>query len=78
MKDAMVEGSDALDNQGIQMLGQMRHGSCHQRAILFKFLADAVGVDSTLIVVSFLLSARASPALCFLLSDVFSVGFIKI
>lgn len=50
VKDAMIEGLDALDNQGIQMLGQMRHGSCHQRAILFKFLADAVGVDSTLIV----------------------------
>ncbi|WOG85077.1 hypothetical protein DCAR_0104264 [Daucus carota subsp. sativus] len=49
MKDAMLEGSDALESQGIHMLGQMRHGSCHPRAILFKVLADAAGIDSMLV-----------------------------
>lgn len=52
MKDTLLEGSDALESQGIHMLGQMRHGSCHPRAILFKVLADAAGIDSTLVAVS--------------------------
>ncbi|XP_074333626.1 uncharacterized protein LOC141671328 isoform X3 [Apium graveolens] len=49
VKDALLEGSDALESQGIHVLGQMRHGSCHPRAILFKVLADAAGLDSTLV-----------------------------
>lgn len=36
------------------MLGQIRHGSCRARAILFKVLADIVGLHSKLLVVSFL------------------------
>ncbi|XP_011101390.1 serine/threonine-protein kinase EDR1-like [Sesamum indicum] len=47
---ALEEVSHALDNQGIHMLGQIRHSSCHARAILFKVLADAVGLESTLMV----------------------------
>lgn len=66
VKDALVEVSDALDSRGIQMLGQTKRGSCHQRAILFKFLTDAVGIDSTLLAVSFILLDRQSPALWFL------------
>ncbi|XP_076918492.1 serine/threonine-protein kinase EDR1-like [Bidens hawaiensis] len=37
-------------NQGIQMLGQIKHGFCHPRAILFKVLADTVGIDCRLMV----------------------------
>ena len=33
------------------MLGQIKNGSCRSRAILFKVLADAVGLESRLIVV---------------------------
>lgn len=36
------------------MLGQIKHGSCRPRAILFKVLADTVGLESRLVVVSFL------------------------
>lgn len=36
----------------MQLLGQVRHGSCRPRAILFKVLADAVGLESRLVVVS--------------------------
>lgn len=35
------------------MLGQIKHGSCRPRAILFKVLADTVGLESTLMVVRF-------------------------
>ncbi|KAJ3692145.1 hypothetical protein LUZ60_012495 [Juncus effusus] len=38
-----------IENRGIQLLGQIRHGSCRPRAILFKVLADAVGLESKLI-----------------------------
>ncbi|KAL3848751.1 hypothetical protein ACJIZ3_010633 [Penstemon smallii] len=38
------------ENRGMQMLGQIKHGSCRPRAILFKVLADAVGLESTLVV----------------------------
>lgn len=34
------------------MLGQIRHGHCRPRAILFKVLADTVGLESKLMVVS--------------------------
>lgn len=38
------------------MLGQIKHGSCRPRAILFKVLADTVGLESRLMVVSFSLA----------------------
>lgn len=41
------------ENGGVQMLGQIKHGSCRPRAILFKVLADAVGIESRLVVVRF-------------------------
>ena len=40
------------DNQGLQLLGQVKNGLCHPREILFKVLADAVGLRSKLLVVS--------------------------
>lgn len=40
-----------VHNQGIQMLGQIKHGFCHPRAILFKVLADTVGLDCRVMVV---------------------------
>ncbi|KAI3456149.1 hypothetical protein Pfo_012812 [Paulownia fortunei] len=50
VKGALEEVSHALDNQGIHMLGHIKHGSCHSRAILFKVLADIVGLESMLMV----------------------------
>ncbi|KAL7211624.1 hypothetical protein ACSBR2_014472 [Camellia fascicularis] len=49
-KAALEEVSHALDNQGVRMLGQIKHGTCHARAILFKVLADTVELDSRLMV----------------------------
>lgn len=54
VKVALEETSHAFDNRGVQMLGQIKHGSCRPRAILFKVLADTVGLESTLMVVSIL------------------------
>ncbi|CAN6243710.1 unnamed protein product [Urochloa humidicola] len=42
--------SHFLENRGVQLLGQIRHGSCRPRALLFKVLADSVGIDSKLLV----------------------------
>ncbi|XP_008677420.1 ATP binding protein isoform X2 [Zea mays] len=42
--------SNLLENRGVQLLGQIRHGSCRPKAILFKVLADSVGIDSKLLV----------------------------
>lgn len=53
-KAALEETSHMFENRGVQMLGQIRHGSCRPRAILFKVLADTVGLESRLMVVSFL------------------------
>lgn len=53
VKAALEETSHAFDNRGVQMLGQIKHGSCRPRAILFKVLADTVGLKSTLMVVRF-------------------------
>ncbi|XP_052181016.1 probable serine/threonine-protein kinase SIS8 isoform X2 [Diospyros lotus] len=50
IKIASEEVCPALDNQVVQMLGQIRHGTCHARAILFKVLADSVGLESRLVV----------------------------
>jgi len=52
-KAALEETSHMFENQGVQMLGQIRHGSCRPRAILFKVIADTVGLESRLMVVSF-------------------------
>ncbi|KAJ6338202.1 hypothetical protein OIU76_007806 [Salix suchowensis] len=49
-KAALEEACHVLENQGVQLLGQIRHGSCYPRAILFKFLADSVGLGSRLMV----------------------------
>lgn len=41
------------ENRVAQLLGQIKHGSCRPRAILFKVLADTVGLESRLMVVRF-------------------------
>ena len=51
-KAALDESSHMFENRGVQMLGQIKHGSCRPRAILFKVLADTVGLESRLMVVS--------------------------
>ncbi|EMS54897.1 hypothetical protein TRIUR3_23115 [Triticum urartu] len=47
---ASTEDTHFFGNRGPQLLGQIRHGSCRPRAILFKVLADAVGLESKLVV----------------------------
>lgn len=47
------------------MLCQIRHGSCHAQAILFKVLADTVGLDSRLVVVSLYSATWSKLLLCF-------------
>ncbi|KAK4727988.1 hypothetical protein R3W88_032905 [Solanum pinnatisectum] len=49
-KAALEEASQISDNQGVQMLGQIKHSSSRSRAILFKLLADTVGFESRLVV----------------------------
>ncbi|XP_018681008.2 U-box domain-containing protein 51-like isoform X2 [Musa acuminata AAA Group] len=49
-KASVDDISHLMDNKGIQLLGQIRQGSCRPRAILFKVLADAVGLESKLVV----------------------------
>lgn len=49
-KAALEESSHMFETRGVQMLGQIRHGSCRPRAILFKVLADTVGLESRLMV----------------------------
>ncbi|CAH9109531.1 unnamed protein product [Cuscuta epithymum] len=49
-KSVLEEASHVSNNRGIQMLGQIKHGSCRPRAILFKVLADTVGLECRLIV----------------------------
>ncbi|MFS7963012.1 hypothetical protein Hanom_Chr08g00733181 [Helianthus anomalus] len=39
-----------MHNQGILMLGQIKHGFCHPLAILFKVPTDTVGIDCRLMV----------------------------
>lgn len=51
-KATLEEASQISDNQGVQMLGQIKHSSSRPRAILFKLLADTVGLESRLVVVS--------------------------
>ncbi|XP_055800737.1 serine/threonine-protein kinase EDR1-like isoform X2 [Solanum dulcamara] len=49
-KAVLEEASQVSDNQGVQMLGQIKHSSSRPRAILFKLLADTVGLESRLVV----------------------------
>ncbi|XP_021593715.1 probable serine/threonine-protein kinase SIS8 isoform X4 [Manihot esculenta] len=49
-KAALEETSHTFENRGVQLLGQIKHGSCRSRAILFKVLADTVGLESRLMV----------------------------
>ncbi|ONK80099.1 uncharacterized protein A4U43_C01F13880 [Asparagus officinalis] len=49
-KSTMDEVSHLIENLGVQLLGQIRNGSCRPRAILFKVLADAVGLETKLVV----------------------------
>ncbi|KAM1462839.1 hypothetical protein ACFX15_046113 [Malus domestica] len=49
-KAALEETSHMFENRGVQLLGQIKHGSCRPRAILFKVLADTVGLESRLMV----------------------------
>ncbi|XXG67452.1 hypothetical protein AAC387_Pa06g0801 [Persea americana] len=49
-KAALEEIGHISETRGVQLLGQIRHGSCRPKAILFKVLADAVGLQSKLMV----------------------------
>ncbi|XXG90209.1 hypothetical protein AAC387_Pa12g2030 [Persea americana] len=49
-KATLEESANLSENRGFQLLGQIRNGSCRPRAILFKVLADAVGLESKLMV----------------------------
>lgn len=49
-KTAVEDMPHLMDSKGVQLLGQIRHGSCRPRAILFKVLADSVGLESKLVV----------------------------
>ncbi|CAM8926984.1 unnamed protein product [Rhodiola kirilowii] len=48
-KSTTEDMSHVAKNGGIQLLGQIKRGSCHPRAILFKVLADTVGLDSEIL-----------------------------
>lgn len=63
-KGATDESSHVLENRGVQLLGQIRHGSCRPRAILFKVLSDTIGLESGLLTVCFL------HEICALIKDV--------
>lgn len=49
-KAVLEETSHMFENRGLQLLGQIKQGSCRPRAILFKVLADTVGLESRLMV----------------------------
>ncbi|XP_039016965.1 serine/threonine-protein kinase EDR1-like isoform X1 [Hibiscus syriacus] len=49
-KAALEVNSYIFENRSVQMLGQVKNGSCRPRAILFKVLADTVGLESRLMV----------------------------
>ena len=51
-KLALEENAFLFENHGAQLLGQIKRGCCRARAILFKVLADTVGLESRLVVVS--------------------------
>eukprot|EP01018_Ginkgo_biloba_P014533 Gb_10079 [translate_table: standard] len=49
-KNSLEDSSVLPDNHGLQLLGQIKNGLCRPRAILFKVLADAVGLKSKILV----------------------------
>ncbi|CAN8315474.1 unnamed protein product [Cochlearia groenlandica] len=49
-KLALEENAFLFENHGAQLLGQIKRGCCRARAILFKVLADAVVLESRLVV----------------------------
>ncbi|KAL2937401.1 putative serine/threonine-protein kinase SIS8 [Bienertia sinuspersici] len=49
-KFPLEEVSQCSMARGVQLLGQIKNGSCRPRAILFKVLADTVGLESKLMV----------------------------
>lgn len=70
VRGALEEVSHALDNQGIHMLGHVKYGSCHSKAILFKVLADTVGLECMLMMV------RCHPLLRHTTSVIFAIAEI--
>ncbi|EOA26721.1 hypothetical protein CARUB_v10022809mg [Capsella rubella] len=64
---------------GFPLLGQIKHDSCRVRAILFKVLADAVGLETTL-VVGFPsdLTSPASVDSCYHMSVVVAVNDVEV
>lgn len=51
VRSPLEEASQCSIARGVQLLGQIKNGSCRPRAILFKVLADTVGLESKLMVV---------------------------
>ncbi|PHU04034.1 hypothetical protein BC332_24856 [Capsicum chinense] len=49
-KASLEEASQISENKGVQLLGQIKNSSSRPRAILFKLLADTVGLESQLVV----------------------------
>ncbi|MCL7039014.1 hypothetical protein MKW94_026570 [Papaver nudicaule] len=49
-KAALEDNSHFAESRGVQLLGQIKNGLCRPRAILFKVLADTVGLESRLVV----------------------------
>ncbi|CAH8355604.1 unnamed protein product [Eruca vesicaria subsp. sativa] len=49
-KLALEENAFLFENHGAQLLGQIKRGCCRARAILFKVLADTIGLESRLVV----------------------------
>ena len=64
MKAPLEDTSQSSMARGVQMLGQIKHGSCRPRAILFKVLADTVGLESKLVVVCCLFENFLNPCIC--------------
>lgn len=56
-------------SRGVQLLGHIKNGSCRPRAILFKVLADTVGFDSKLVVVSTIIHEAAILQLIYYIID---------
>ncbi|KAI3902561.1 hypothetical protein MKW92_031805 [Papaver armeniacum] len=49
-KASLEDNSHFSESRGVQLLGQIKNGLCRPRAILFKVLADTVGLESRLVV----------------------------
>lgn len=61
---ATLEDASHVGSRGVQLLGHIKNGSCRPRAILFKVLADTVGFESRLVVVSTKIHYVSIPDLC--------------